>query len=108
MGLNRGVLMTPFHNMALMSPAHVEADVDRHTEVFTGAVDALTQRTSDPEFARSSTRLAFEAGHVDISRNVRWSGSGGRPEPGGRADGEVRGERWVEQPEDVDEVAVLE
>ena len=32
--LNRGVLMTPFHNMALMSPAHVDADVDRHTEVF--------------------------------------------------------------------------
>ena len=32
--LNRGVLLTPFHNMALMSPATTEADVDRHTEVF--------------------------------------------------------------------------
>ena len=31
---NRGILMTPFHNMALMSPATTEADVDRHTEVF--------------------------------------------------------------------------
>ena len=40
--LNRGVLMTPFHNMALMSPAHSEADVDRHTEVFASAVAALT------------------------------------------------------------------
>ena len=30
--------MTPFHNMALMSPATSEADVDRHTEVFTEAV----------------------------------------------------------------------
>ena len=40
--LNRGVLLTPFHNMALMSPAHTEADVDRHTEVFTSAVAALT------------------------------------------------------------------
>ena len=40
--LNRGVLLTPFHNMALMSPAHAAADVDRHTEVFTAAVDALT------------------------------------------------------------------
>ncbi len=40
--LNRGVLMTPFHNMALMSPAHVDADVDRHTEVFAAAVGALT------------------------------------------------------------------
>ena len=28
--LNRGVLLTPFHNMALMSPATTEADVDRH------------------------------------------------------------------------------
>jgi glutamate-1-semialdehyde 2,1-aminomutase len=32
--LNRGVLLTPFHNMALMSPATTEADVDLHTEVF--------------------------------------------------------------------------
>ena len=39
--LNRGVLMTPFHNMALMSPATTAADVDRHTEVFGQAVDAL-------------------------------------------------------------------
>jgi glutamate-1-semialdehyde aminotransferase len=39
--LNRGVLMTPFHNMALMSPATTEADVDRHTDVFGQAVDAL-------------------------------------------------------------------
>jgi glutamate-1-semialdehyde 2,1-aminomutase len=40
--LNRGVLMTPFHNMALMSPATVAADVDRHTEVFAEAVRELT------------------------------------------------------------------
>ncbi|WP_340540652.1 aspartate aminotransferase family protein [Nocardioides sp. GXZ039] len=40
--LNRGVLMTPFHNMALFCPAHTEADVDRHTEVFASAVAALT------------------------------------------------------------------
>jgi glutamate-1-semialdehyde aminotransferase len=39
--MNRGILMTPFHNMALMSPATTEADVDRHTEVFADAVDAL-------------------------------------------------------------------
>ncbi|MDT4921363.1 MAG: glutamate-semialdehyde -aminomutase [Pseudonocardiales bacterium] len=38
---NRGVLMTPFHNMALMSPATSEADVDRHTEVFGAAVREL-------------------------------------------------------------------
>jgi glutamate-1-semialdehyde 2,1-aminomutase len=39
--LNRGVLMTPFHNMALMSPATTESDVDRHSEVFSRAVDEL-------------------------------------------------------------------
>lgn len=39
--LNRGVLMTPFHNMALMSPATSEADVDRHTAVFEEAVRDL-------------------------------------------------------------------
>ena len=39
--INRRVLMTPFHNMALMSPATTEADVDRHTEVFAEAVEAL-------------------------------------------------------------------
>ena len=36
--LNRGILLTPFHNMALMSPATNEADIDRHTEVFREAV----------------------------------------------------------------------
>ena len=39
--LNRGVLMTPFHNMSLMSPATTEEDVDRHTEVFGSAADEL-------------------------------------------------------------------
>ena len=32
--LNRGILLTPFHNMALMSPATTEEDVDAHTRVF--------------------------------------------------------------------------
>ncbi|MET1059499.1 MAG: aspartate aminotransferase family protein [Nocardioides sp.] len=40
--LNRGVLLTPFHNMALFSPQHTPADVDRHTEVFSTALAALT------------------------------------------------------------------
>lgn len=39
--LNRGILLTPFHNMALMSPATTEADVDRHTEVFDEAAGEL-------------------------------------------------------------------
>jgi glutamate-1-semialdehyde 2,1-aminomutase len=39
--MNRGILMTPFHNMALMSPATTEAGVDRHTEVFDRALAEL-------------------------------------------------------------------
>jgi glutamate-1-semialdehyde 2,1-aminomutase len=39
--LNRGILLTPFHNMALMSPATTEADVDLHTEVFDQAASEL-------------------------------------------------------------------
>ncbi len=39
--LNRGILLTPFHDMALFSPHHTEADVDLHTEVFAEAVGAL-------------------------------------------------------------------
>ena len=39
--VNRGILLTPFHNMALMSPHHSAADVDAHTEVFATAVEAL-------------------------------------------------------------------
>jgi glutamate-1-semialdehyde 2,1-aminomutase len=39
---NRGVLMTPFHNMALMCPDTGQADVDLHTELFGAAVAALT------------------------------------------------------------------
>jgi glutamate-1-semialdehyde 2,1-aminomutase len=39
--LNRGILITPFHNMALMSPATAVEDVDRHGEVFAAAVDEL-------------------------------------------------------------------
>jgi glutamate-1-semialdehyde aminotransferase len=39
--MNRGVLMTPFHNMALMSPATSAADVDRHTSAFDEALATL-------------------------------------------------------------------
>jgi glutamate-1-semialdehyde 2,1-aminomutase len=39
--MNRGVIITPFHNMALTCPRTSAADVDRHTEVFAGAVSEL-------------------------------------------------------------------
>jgi glutamate-1-semialdehyde 2,1-aminomutase len=40
--LNRGVLLTPFHNMALMCPATTEADIDLHTKIFAAAARELT------------------------------------------------------------------
>jgi glutamate-1-semialdehyde 2,1-aminomutase len=40
--LNHGVLLTPFHNMALMCPATTEADIDLHTKIFAAAVRELT------------------------------------------------------------------
>ena len=39
--LNRGILMTPFHNMALMSPTTTAADVAAHTAHFREAVESL-------------------------------------------------------------------
>jgi glutamate-1-semialdehyde 2,1-aminomutase len=39
--MNRGILLTPFHNMALMSPATAPEDVDYHSKVFREAVREL-------------------------------------------------------------------
>ncbi|MGW1725716.1 transaminase [Streptomyces sp. NPDC002306] len=39
---NRGILLTPFHNMALMCPDTTERDVDTHTGVFAAALAELT------------------------------------------------------------------
>jgi len=39
--LNRGILMTPFHNMALMSPETTQSDVAAHTAHFREAVESL-------------------------------------------------------------------
>ena len=38
---NRGILLTPFHNMALMCPTTSVADVQRHHEVFAQALATL-------------------------------------------------------------------
>jgi glutamate-1-semialdehyde 2,1-aminomutase len=40
--MNRGILLTPFHNMALMSPPTETEDVDRHSKVFREAVKELS------------------------------------------------------------------
>ena len=39
--LNRGVLLTPFHNMALMCPATTSTNVDLHTRIFAEAAQEL-------------------------------------------------------------------
>lgn len=39
--LNRGILITPFHNMALLCPTSSSADVERHTAAFREAVSSL-------------------------------------------------------------------
>jgi glutamate-1-semialdehyde 2,1-aminomutase len=39
--LNRGVLITPFHNMALMCPQTSTDDVARHHEIFEAALGEL-------------------------------------------------------------------
>ena len=65
--LNRGILLTPFHNMALMSPATTEADVDTHTKVFDQAAGETGRR---PGLGAVPTRggLPASAGRCGGSR----------------------------------------
>ena len=44
--LNRGILVTPFHNMLLISPETTPEDVDRHTAIFTECAGDLTGRAA--------------------------------------------------------------
>jgi glutamate-1-semialdehyde 2,1-aminomutase len=39
--MNRGILLTPFHSMALMSPQTDPDDVDQHSRIFCEAVKDL-------------------------------------------------------------------
>jgi glutamate-1-semialdehyde 2,1-aminomutase len=39
--MNRGILLTPFHNMALMSPMTSKEDIDQHTKAFREAAKEL-------------------------------------------------------------------
>jgi glutamate-1-semialdehyde aminotransferase len=58
--LNRGILITPFHNMALMCPATTSADVAVHTAAFSEAVATLYAKhpraTKTPTRAESRSR----------------------------------------------------
>ncbi|MFZ9751623.1 MAG: aminotransferase class III-fold pyridoxal phosphate-dependent enzyme, partial [Candidatus Nanopelagicales bacterium] len=40
--INRGIMMTPFHNMALMCPTTTKEDVAKHNEIFNQALAELT------------------------------------------------------------------
>jgi glutamate-1-semialdehyde 2,1-aminomutase len=40
--INRGIMMTPFHNMALMCPTTTNEDVAKHNEIFNQALAELT------------------------------------------------------------------
>ena len=39
--LNRGILMTPFHNMVLIAPTATQDDIEYHTRIFCEIVSAL-------------------------------------------------------------------
>jgi len=38
---HNGILMTPFHNMALIAPQTTPDDIDHHTRVFRESVEAI-------------------------------------------------------------------
>jgi hypothetical protein len=65
--LNRGILLTPFHNMALFSPHLTEDDVDLHTEVFRRAVEALLAAPSDGSATTSDGSATTSDGSATAS-----------------------------------------
>ena len=46
--LNRNILLTPFHNMALIAPQTTKEDIDYHTKVFRECVEALVNKPKNP------------------------------------------------------------
>ena len=61
---NRGVLLTPFHNMALMCPATTEADVDTYAEVFAarGRRRSCADQISGPQTRVPPDQRALRSG----------------------------------------------
>ena len=86
--MNRGVLITPFHNMALMCPATTEEQVDRHTEVFTAAVPSCAR-----ELLRAHRGAAARGRVARASRAASSRSRGVRPrddaDPAARPGGEA-------------------
>ena len=67
--LNRGILMTPFHNMALMSPATTAEDVDRHTAGLRR--DGRRAGARNVTICRSTASLAVSGGEPAHERGER-------------------------------------
>ena len=66
--LNRGILMTPFHNMALIAPQTTAADVDRHTELFREAASDRSSIDGRRHGHRSPQRCVTDtSGGIDMS-----------------------------------------
>ena len=79
--LNRGILLTPFHNMALMSPSTTAADVDRTPRSSVNRLSSLRGRGARARCAarrRPSTRCP--------GRSRGRSHHGAQLAPGGRVD----------------------
>ena len=106
--LNRGVLLTPFHNMALFCPAHTEADVDRHTEVFGEALTPHWHALHDRRHATS--RVPPARPHHKLTEDGRrmrevlsYSRRGNRFTPNQAAAWAAHHEKWVIPDAAVDE-----
>ena len=66
--LNRGVLLTPFHSMALMCPATTEADIDAHTKIFAEATRELV-------FLTSACLCGFSSASSPPARSAQFAAS---------------------------------
>jgi glutamate-1-semialdehyde 2,1-aminomutase len=55
--LNRGILMTPFHNMALIAPDTTVEDIDYHTLIFRNSVLELLGHKPEPIPSKKSSKL---------------------------------------------------
>ena len=66
--VNRGVLLTPFHNMALLSALHTAADVDLHTQVFAAAVAELV--ADDRAVLADDTDTGVVLADADVDADV--------------------------------------
>ena len=98
--LNRGVLLTPFHNMALTCPATRAEDVELHDRLLRDCLGELLsahrEALGEPRRAGHRRRPGHRPGHRRMLRRRRRQGSAGdayrQPRPG-RPGGDPPGRR---------------